>query len=60
MILLRSRAEGLSLSERLGERFTTNGDALANAYNNDRPVNNIGVGYPAKQRLDADEQQKRV
>ena len=47
-ILLRSRAEGLSLSERLGERFTTNGDALANAYNNDRPVNNIGVGYPAK------------
>lgn len=47
-ILLRSRAEGLALSERLGERFTTNGDALANAYNNDRPVNNIGVGYPAK------------
>ena len=38
----------MSLSERLGERFTTNGDALANAYNNDRPVNNIGVGYPAK------------
>ena len=29
-------------------RFTTNGDALANAYNNDRPVNSVGVGYPAK------------
>ena len=47
-ILLRSRAEGLALSERLGARFTTNGDALANAYNNDRPVNSVGVGYPAK------------
>ncbi len=47
-ILLRSRAEGLNLSDRLGERFTTNGDALANAYNNDRPVNSVGVGYPPK------------
>jgi cholesterol oxidase len=47
-ILLRSRAEGLALSERLGERFTTNGDALATAYNNDRAVNSVGVGYPAK------------
>ena len=47
-ILLRSRAEGLALSEHLGARFTTNGDALANAYNNDRPVNSVGVGYPAK------------
>lgn len=47
-ILLRSRAEGLALSDRLGERFTTNGDALANAYNNDRPVNSVGVGYPPK------------
>ena len=47
-ILLRSRTEGLALSEHLGARFTTNGDALANAYNNDRPVNSVGVGYPAK------------
>jgi cholesterol oxidase len=47
-ILLRSRAEGLALSDRLGERFTTNGDALANAYNNDRAVNSIGVGYPPR------------
>jgi len=47
-ILLRSRAEGLALSEHLGARFTTNGDALATAYNNDRPVNSVGVGYPAK------------
>jgi cholesterol oxidase len=47
-ILLRSQTEGLALSEHLGARFTTNGDALANAYNNDRPVNSVGVGYPAK------------
>lgn len=47
-ILLRSRIEGLALSDRLGERVTTNGDALANSYNNDRPVNGIGVGYPSK------------
>src|SRR5262245_18648920 len=47
-ILLRSRVEGLALSDQLGARFTTNGDALANAYNNDRPVNSVGVGYPAK------------
>jgi cholesterol oxidase len=47
-ILFRSSVEGLALSECLGERFTTNGDALANAYNNDRPVNSVGVGYPAK------------
>jgi cholesterol oxidase len=47
-ILLRSQTEGLALSEHLGARFTTNGDALANAYNNDSPVNSVGVGYPAK------------
>lgn len=45
-ILLRSRANGLALSERLGERFTGNGDVLAFAYNNDVPVNGIGVGAP--------------
>ena len=47
-ILLRSRTEGLPVSGRLGEAFTTNGDALASAYNNDRAVNNVGVGYPPK------------
>ncbi|MCZ7594881.1 MAG: alpha/beta fold hydrolase [Hyphomicrobium sp.] len=45
-ILLRSRAEGLQLSDQLGERFTGNGDVLAFAYNNDVPVNGIGVGEP--------------
>lgn len=47
-ILLNARAEGLAVSDRLGERFSANGDALAVGYNNDVPVNGIGVGHPAK------------
>jgi len=43
-ILLRSQAQGLALSHWLGSRFTSNGDAIALAYNNDVPVNGIGVG----------------
>jgi len=43
-ILLRSRERGLSLSDRLGERFSGNGDFLAFGYNLDRPVNGIGFG----------------
>ena len=45
-ILLRSREQGLPVSDQLGERFTGNGDVLAFAYNNDVPVNGIGVGDP--------------
>ncbi|MGH0256294.1 alpha/beta fold hydrolase [Sinorhizobium meliloti] len=47
-ILLRSREHGLSVSQRLGESFTGNGDVLAFAYNNDRVINGIGVGVPPK------------
>jgi len=47
-ILLRSAAEGLPLSRWLGSRFTSNGDAIALAYNNDVPVNGIGVGNPPR------------
>ncbi len=43
-LLLRSRDGGLSLSPRLGERFTGNGDVLAFGYNCDRPINGIGYG----------------
>jgi cholesterol oxidase len=43
-ILLRSERRGLPLSERLGTRFTGNGDVLAFAYNLDQPVNGIGFG----------------
>ncbi|WP_114750991.1 GMC family oxidoreductase N-terminal domain-containing protein [Pleomorphovibrio marinus] len=43
-ILMRSREKGLSLSERIGKRFTGNGDVLGFGYNNDVPINGIGLG----------------
>lgn len=51
-ILARSRKRGLALSNRLGERFTANGDCLAVAYNGEVPVNNIGVGDPPRANTD--------
>lgn len=51
-ILLRSQADGLALSSRLGDRFSANADAIAIGYNNDIPVNNVGVGYPPKVELE--------
>ncbi len=50
-ILLRSKAEGLAVSHWVGSRFTSNGDAIALAYNNDVEVNGIGVGDPPKARV---------
>jgi len=47
-ILLRSRAMGLPLSDRVGERFSANGDIIAFGYGAHEPVNAVGVGYPAK------------
>jgi cholesterol oxidase len=47
-ILLRSRARGLALSDRLGERFSANGDIIAFGYGAKVPVNAVGVGHPAK------------
>jgi cholesterol oxidase len=43
-ILLRSKAQGLSTSSRLGERFSGNGDIVAFGYNLDAEVNGIGMG----------------
>ena len=43
-ILLRSRAAGLATSDRLGERFTGNGDVLGFAYNADIPIGGLGIG----------------
>jgi cholesterol oxidase len=43
-ILLRSREAGLPVSDRLGERFTGNGDVLGFGYNNDSPMNGVGFG----------------
>ena len=51
-ILLRSRAEGLAVSSRLGHRFSANGDIIAFGYGATVPVNAIGVGHPAKYTLD--------
>ena len=47
-ILLRSREQGLSLSDRLGQRFSANGDIIAFGYGAKIPVNGIAVGHPAK------------
>ncbi|OUM02561.1 alpha/beta fold hydrolase [Variovorax sp. JS1663] len=56
-ILLRSKAQGLPLSDRLGQRFSGNGDVLALGYNSywqsgtdadgqpvQRPINGVGTG----------------
>jgi cholesterol oxidase len=47
-ILLRSRANGLALSDRLGQRFSANGDIIAFGYGAKIPVDAIGVGHPPK------------
>jgi cholesterol oxidase len=47
-ILLRSRQEGLALSDKLGDGFTGNGDVLAFAYNGDLPANAVGIGHPPR------------
>jgi cholesterol oxidase len=47
-ILLRSRERGLALSDRLGHRFSANGDIIAFGYGAKIPVNAIGVGFPPK------------
>ena len=43
-ILLRSKMEGLALSDMLGRGFTGNGDVLGFGYNNERMINGIGLG----------------
>src|SRR5215213_2007913 len=43
-ILLRSRDRGLRVSKKLGTGFTGNGDVLAFGYNNDVPIDGIGLG----------------
>ena len=43
-ILLRSKARGLPLSEKIGANFTGNGDVLGLAYNCDQEINGVGFG----------------
>jgi cholesterol oxidase len=47
-ILMRSRERGLALSDQLGRRFSTNADVIAFGYNNDVPINAVGVGHPPR------------
>lgn len=47
-ILLRARARGLALSDRIGQGFTGNGDVLAFGYNNDQPIDGVGFGEDAR------------
>ncbi len=47
-ILLRSREQGLPVSDCLGERFSANGDIIAFALGGEGRVNAIGVGHPPK------------
>lgn len=51
-ILLRSKENGLEISDMLGQRFTGNGDFLGFGYNNDVDANAIGMGHkePDKDR----------
>lgn len=44
-ILLRSKLNGLSLSSRVGENFSGNGDVLAFGYNCDEEINGVGFGH---------------
>jgi cholesterol oxidase len=44
-VLLRSAQHGLALSDRLGERFTGNGDVLAFGYNTEQVTNGVGWGH---------------
>ena len=47
-ILLRSAEAGLEVSDRLGQRFSANGDIIAFGYGGSQVVNAIGVGHPSK------------
>lgn len=51
-ILLRSRDNGLALSDQLGAGFSANGDIIAFGYGADVRVNAIGVGEPPKAETD--------
>ena len=50
-ILLRSRAAGLPLSDRLGHGFTGNGDVLGFGYNTDHEINGFGHGHHPPKRM---------
>jgi cholesterol oxidase len=51
-ILLRSQQNGLALSAQTGRNFSGNGDVIAFGYNNDVPINAIGIGHPVLEGCD--------
>ena len=50
-ILLRSKDRGLSLSDKVGHHFGSNGDQLGLAYNSDQRTNTAGFPSPAQAPL---------
>jgi cholesterol oxidase len=50
-ILMRSREQGLRVSDRLGWRFSTNADVMSFGYNYDRPVNSVGIGLSGRPKV---------
>lgn len=51
-IMLRSKAHGLSMSDRIGKHFSGNGDILGFGYNCDETINSIGFGTHPPGELD--------
>ncbi|MEM7774088.1 MAG: GMC family oxidoreductase [Pseudomonadota bacterium] len=47
-LLLRAKRDGLPLSERLGERFSANGDDLVFASQLAEPANAVAMGHPSQ------------
>ena len=47
-LLMRAQQRGLKLSDKLGEKFSANGDDLVIASNLDKPVNAIATGFPSQ------------
>ena len=47
-ILLRSKEQGLAISNRIGKGFSANGDIIAFGYGVDKEVNAVGIGHPKK------------
>ncbi len=54
-ILLRSKERGLDISDKVGKRFTTNGDVLGFSYNGDKKTNAIGI----KSKKESDTEDKK-
>ena len=50
-IMMRSREQGLRVSDRLGWRFSTNADVMSFGYNYDKPVNSVGIGHSGRAKV---------